>query len=1471
MKNFLILAGLLLILTISGNAQRLNLTNVGLVDTYTVATLPASGNWAGRVVIVSDATSAGSCTVGGGSAYSLCTWTGAAWAALGDGGSGVSTSGDSATAFFPTGTIEHERGGLEADVSAYSGLVKISGGATSQAAAGTDYLAPAGNGSALTGITGSQVGVTDTSFDVIVGTTAQTALDSVDDALLRARATGILSGGGLTNLGGGVVRIAAGEGAILDITTPATPTYYAVTWAQTDLDLSAVATATYYVYVTNAGTVTSTTTLPTQADYRDRIYLWRVSIRNNLYSADTAIPQPTQQLSGQVYDIFRALGFIKSGLQLSAASTDLSVAVAAGSVYQAGANFFTDPKSPHQVSISAKVPATFRHVDQDGDLTSDITQLDVANYDLSGTVTAIPGASTRAQIFTVMMFAGNGGTVRILRGQSYYTNIEEARVALTDGSYAPTIPTAFLNAGVLGWIIAEKGATNLSDGTQLFITANKFGLAGGAISSAGTAPVLSVNGETGAVVLDAAEINAATTDDDFVTLTGAQTIATGTKTLTAKLDAGGGTVEIPNSITLPGTCVVGEIYMDTDATSGQRIYACESTNTWALQGDGGGAGADNLGSGDPGANGLMARTALDTTSARTITGDAEITVANGDGVAGNPTLAIAAALTRDTEWDTLAEINSATTDDDAAGLAAVQTFATGTKTVTAKFDFGGGTLEVPNGTTLPGTCAIGDQFMDTDATSGQRLYLCESTNTWALQGDGGGGGGDNVTVNGVAADTTADLDDTATISWTLVDGGAGGPDQARAAIVADSVGPTQIDETAIYDFSSGTVTLPSGTAFGSGTTPFNLTGYTDDIAPAAPGTANQFTAYVDRSSGFLSWIINGGSAQTAVTTGGTQTLTNKTLTTPTIGSFTNATHDHTNAAGGGQIAYSALTGTPTIYNQTIEDEDTPLTQTAVVNFTGAGVTCSNGTGQVDCTIPGGGASLTVEEADAAPSVASVSTIQFDQADGFSVTDETGGQVQVDLTLTDAHVPDTITASNYLPLAGGTLTGQVVADNLGVEFEESDTNPACAAGNYNIYADLSETTLKKCINGVATDLDTGGSGGDSIEIEDGNDAGTFTAIDTTARYDDSGDINFAVADGGPGGPDVVTATVRADSVALTTDTTGNYVQQVADGTGIDGSVNSEGGTYTPTLDLTEVNNVTFGDNTQATITHTIDPTGTTSPVWSYSDGVANLSAGALQVGGVAVLTAAGAAANYVETFSAQTSITMTNAEHGFGHGSLLVGCIDSNDDVILPFVDINQSTYTVTVTFANATTGKCFVNGSSGTGATVEDTEMANESFGDFTCTGAEDGCTLNTDSVSTNEIAANGVGSAEIVDGSVTRDEVEAELRTDTKCFTLFDPGANLDAATMDIDSIYMALTYPITVTKISCESNGGDAVINLQRDDGTPANIASSNITCGTTPTAGTIDAAEDNIAAGEEIDFEYVTSGTNNRINVCFEYTID
>ena len=52
------------------------------------------------------------------------------------GGAGLTSvdaiTGDSATAFFDAGTIEHEYGGLEADINAYTGLVAITGGSTAE-------------------------------------------------------------------------------------------------------------------------------------------------------------------------------------------------------------------------------------------------------------------------------------------------------------------------------------------------------------------------------------------------------------------------------------------------------------------------------------------------------------------------------------------------------------------------------------------------------------------------------------------------------------------------------------------------------------------------------------------------------------------------------------------------------------------------------------------------------------------------------------------------------------------------------------------------------------------------------------------------------------------------------------------------------------------------------------------------------------------------------------------------------------------------------------------------------------------------------------------------------------------------------------------------------------------------------------------------------------------------------------------
>jgi len=63
-------------------------------------------------------------------------------------------------------------------------------------------------------------------------------------------------------------------------------------------------------------------------------------------------------------------------------------------------------------------------------------------------------------------------------------------------------------------------------------------------------------------------------------------------------------------------------------------------------------------------------------------------------------------------------------------------------------------------------------------------------------------------------------------------------------------------------------------------------------------------------------------------------------------------HDH-NGGDGAQIAYSSLSGQPTLYNQTVEANATPVTQRATVNFTGAGVNVSDVGSKTTVNIPGG--------------------------------------------------------------------------------------------------------------------------------------------------------------------------------------------------------------------------------------------------------------------------------------------------------------------------------------------------------------------------------------------------------------------------------------------------------------------------------------------------------------------------------------
>lgn len=119
-----------------------------------------------------------------------------------------------------------------------------------------------------------------------------------------------------------------------------------------------------------------------------------------------------------------------------------------------------------------------------------------------------------------------------------------------------------------------------------------------------------------------------------------------------------------------------------------------------------------------------------------------------------------------------------------------------------------------------------------------------------------------------------------------------------------------------FTTSGGTVSLGTTVPRYSGVPTANRLAYwtgNGTIAAASYGTADVARYSGVPSAGDVAYWTAAGTVASAgfgttdvVRLTATQTLTNKTLGTPTIGSFANATHDHTNAAGGGVLGTNAL-------------------------------------------------------------------------------------------------------------------------------------------------------------------------------------------------------------------------------------------------------------------------------------------------------------------------------------------------------------------------------------------------------------------------------------------------------------------------------------------------------------------------------------------------------------------------------------
>lgn len=214
----------------------------------------------------------------------------------------------------------------------------------------------------------------------------------------------------------------------------------------------------------------------------------------------------------------------------------------------------------------------------------------------------------------------------------------------------------------------------------------------------------------------------------------------------------------------------------------------------------------------------------------------------------------------------------------------------GANVFTGRQDSSGAASTAPSkaGTAAPGTCTVGDQFFDTDATAGSNLYGCTATNTWTLQAGGGGGAGD--------------------------------------ALVANP------------------------------------------LSQFANTTSAQFFGIITDETGGSGVAVRSNSPV---------------IVTPTIASFANATHNHSNAAGGGSLSSSAFPSAIT--------ENALTTTTTVAVYGGAY--------QVSCTV-----ACTVELPTVTASTGETIAVCVDDASAGLVTLDGNGAQTINGLTTRVMVP-----------------------------------------------------------------------------------------------------------------------------------------------------------------------------------------------------------------------------------------------------------------------------------------------------------------------------------------------------------------------------------------------------------------------------------------------------------------------------------
>ena len=358
------------------------------------------------------------------------------------------------------------------------------------------------------------------------------------------------------------------------------------------------------------------------------------------------------------------------------------------------------------------------------------------------------------------------------------------------------------------------------------------------------------------------------------------------------------------------------------------------------------------------------------------------------------------------------------------------------------------------------------------------------------------GGGDNVTVNGVAIDTTANFLDRANLRWGTIDGGAGGPDSVTAWVPVskdlvttsplsggtDDIFPGDDSDIVLYNIISKDLVVPAP-----------LYGSTDDVFL---GVDSDLTVWLSVSKDVVPIAPLYGGADDILPGADSDVIIWQAISkdiAPTSPLMINGGDDILPGSDSDLVMYVVIS------------KDVVCTSPITVN---AGT-------NVDDILPGADSDITIAIADAAADGATKGAATFN-ADDF---DAAAGVISIDNTNFDlADIPGGVAGANVFDFGGATS----------VEVPNSAAPTVDATGKIGIDTDLItqgmlQIYLTSAIANIVATTDTPGD----------NEVPTYDAAGGTIQWEAGG------AGAGGGDPVLVNTTAVTDAAGVDL-TSGTYV-------------------------------------------------------------------------------------------------------------------------------------------------------------------------------------------------------------------------------------------------------------------------------------------------------------------------------------------